>query len=694
MASRSSATWKIVIGLAIVCGVLVFAGGFLHRRALEKSVVDAQDASAQYVKTKLTHQVEGVDLSKPLRDAEASSLAKEVDPPGDDGVRIFAPNGTAVFTEGVNAFGADGDALQTAKSGRVSRVIDGSALRVYAPIESKNGRVLAVAAVVSNYTQMRKQASGPLDAYRLPLVGLGVLLLIIGVVLMLQATRGPAPLKAKAAAVVAPPRPSKSKVTGFDEPGGAPIDPAVAVPQSAKPLESAVYEASASLLGATIETEPEPKQRFRLGKRAPEKTAPDESPTAPKEKRSVFSRRSTPAEAAAPVPADASASASALQREVAIREALEDQLEQLRTQVKTQKDERVTATRELTEQLEEATRRAEEAEARLEPGGASGGQAERVATLEQELAQAKLAAAQAAASAEELQRAAAATPAADQRVAELTSQLTDAQQRASSAEQRAASVESVRDELEVRVAQLGSKATDLEQRAADLESRLQEANAGGDAVREEIASLTSALSGANARIKELESVPASPAIDHEASEAEITRLRGELAKQLERAQAAEDRISTLEADVLAAANGVSALPIEHEAVQHSDEPIRDEERAEPREVAPPAPAGVDRYDDVWSTPYSPPEPTKPTRIETELVEAGSSLADRYEPQPEEPDQPQPSIEREPDAMAEQAASTGHEETEGEGDLSTDDMWSLRARLADAAARKKRHLDVD
>jgi hypothetical protein len=45
-------------------------------------------------------------------------------------------------------------------------------------------------------------------------------------------------------------------------------------------------------------------------------------------------------------------------------------------------------------------------------------------------------------------------------------------------------------------------------------------------------------------------------------------------------------------------------------------------------------------------------------------------------------------------MAEQAASTGHEETEGEGDLSTDDMWSLRARLADAAARKKRHLDVD
>src|SRR4029079_17716725 len=113
---------------------------------------------------------------------------------------------------------------------------------------------------------MRKRAAGPLDAYRLPLVGLGVLLLIVGVVLMLQATRGPAPLKAKAAAVGAPPRPSKSKVTGFDEPGGAPIDPAVISPQPARPLESAVYEASASLLGATLETEPEPKPRCTVGK--------------------------------------------------------------------------------------------------------------------------------------------------------------------------------------------------------------------------------------------------------------------------------------------------------------------------------------------------------------------------------------------------------------------------------------------
>jgi hypothetical protein len=43
-------------------------------------------------------------------------------------------------------------------------------------------------------------------------------------------------------------------------------------------------------------------------------------------------------------------------------------------------------------------------------------------------------------------------------------------------------------------------------------------------------------------------------------------------------------------------------------------------------------------------------------------------------------------------MADQAASTDQKETEG--DLSADDMWSLRARLADAAARKKRHLDVD
>ncbi len=723
MGSGSGAsTWKIVIGLAVVCGVLVFAGGFMHRRSLEASVLDTQAASATYVQTKLTHDVEGLDLTEPLGDGASTSLAKEVDPPGDTGVRVFAPNGTAVFTEGVDAFPADNEALLAAKAGGVSRVIDGADLRIYAPIEGKGGRVGAIAAVVSNYTQMRKEAGGPLDDYRLPLVGLGVLLLVVGLVLMLKTTKGSAPVTAAAAAVVAPPRQSKGNVTGF-EPAAPPVDPSPAN------LQLAVTEAAAEALGGTVAA-PEPeKQRFRLGKKAPAaETAPE---AAPKEKRSMFGRRSAPADESVAASTTGDASSTALQREVKIREALEDQLEQLRTQVRTQQDEGLTATRELTAQLEEATRRADDAEARLELGGSSDGAAERVAALEQQLAQAKLTAADATARADHLQRAAEAAPpppgpSVDQRVTELTSQLTDAQQRASSAEQRAASVESVRDELEVRVAQLGAKASELEQRAGDLETSLQEANAGGDAVRAEIAALTAALAGANARVQELESAPASaPAVDHEANEAEIARLRGELANQLERAQAAEDRIATLEADVLAASRGVSPLPVENgsephgerEAPSHTEAPsdIEPPSYVEPPSHAappsrfeppshvetpsyveastavemphteppqgsvPPAPADDDRYDGMWSTPYPAPQPERaePDPVAQASDPETAQANDRRERTPDVAD-----------AAPEPEATGGADEELG----AEDDMWSLRARLADAAARKRRHIE--
>jgi hypothetical protein len=673
--------WKILIGLAIVCGLLVFAGGFFHRRALEQSVQDAQDASALYVRTKLSHDVQGLDLSEPLNDRQSSALAKDVDAPGDAGVRIFAPNGTPVFTEGVDAFPADDEALSTAKAGGISRVIDGSDLRVYTPVDGK-GPVDSVAVVVSNYTAMRKAANGPLDDFRLPLVGLGVVLLIIGVVLMLQATKGSAPVTAPIAKVVAPPRPAKGRVTGFDEPGATPVAPPAepATQAAAVQLQAAVSHASASLMGAaTVEGEEQPaKKRFSFGKKSAAETPEAAADEAPKEKRSIFGRKAAPAPAepaAAPAPADA----SALQREIAIREALEDQLEQLRTQVKTQQDERAAATRELSAQLDEATRRAEHAEGELQAvgGAAVPGSADRVAALEQELARSKAAAADAIARAEQLQREAAVAPppapapdpAADQRLAELRAQLTDAQQRASSAEQRAASVESVRDELEVRVAQLGAKATELEQRAAGLEANLQEANAGGDAVRAEIATLTAALAAANARVQELESLPTSPSPAPE-HEAELARLRGELAKQLERAQSAEDRIASLEADVLAAQRGVRSLP--------TDQPARALEE-QPTEAVPPAPATQDRYDDVWSTPYVP----AAMEADRPAEPAGSAPASSEpEPSPDRNGHAEP----EPETVASsEPAEESHEE-----DVAADDMWSLRARLADAAARKKHH----
>jgi hypothetical protein len=678
--SRSS-VWKILIGLSIVCGLLVFAGGFFHRRALEQSVQDAQDASTLYVRTKLSRDVHGLDLSKPLKDAQSSSLAKSIDAPGDAGVRIFAPNGTPVFTEGVDAFPADVEALTTAKTGDVGRVIDGPDLRVYTPIAGKGERVDAVAVVVSNYTAMRKAAEAPLDDYRLPLVGVGVALLIAGIALMLQATKGAgvAPVKVPATTADALPRSSKARVTGFNAPAAA-APPEPTAQAAAAQLQAAVTHASASVMGATVEGEASaPKKRFSLGKKAPEPASEPEAQPA-KEKRSLFGRHAVPAatDAATAAPADA----SALQREIAIREALEDQLEQLRTQVKSQQDERTTVTRELSAQLEEAIRRAEQAEGQLQAVGAATAPAtdDRVAALEQEVAQAKAAAADAIARAEQLQRVAAATPppaptpdpAAEQRLAELGAQLTDAQQRASSAEQRAASVESVRDELEVRVAQLGTKATELEQRAAELESNLQDANAGGDAVRAEIATLTAALAGANARVQELESLSSAPSTSD--NEAETMRLRAELAKQLERAQAAEDRIASLEADVLAAQRGVRSLPTERPPM-----PV-----AEPRrEEVPQAPAADDRYTDVWaaqSAPAERPRPAEPAPREEPAEAPAASAAPRdgngYG-------------EAEPEQVASSEPAEVHE---GDDEASPEDMWSLRARLAEAAARKKHHLE--
>jgi hypothetical protein len=692
MGSRSASGWKILIGLAVACGVLVFLGGFLHRRSLEDSVQKTQDASTAYVKTKLAHAVDGIDLSQPVKGATTASLTKDLDLPNGDEVRIFAVTGTPVYSSpGLGGFPADDEALHTAVTGDPSRVIDGSDLRVYAPIVGKGQRVAAVAAVVTSYTQLRSDASGPLDDLRLPLVGLGVVLLIVGLIMMVRATKGAAPVRAADPVPAQAAAATKSRVTGFE-----PVAAAAPVPASDQAPTAEVEAADPA----------PPKQRFglRIGRsreapeisQAPVETGPE------KPKRALLGKRSTAEPEAAPTSvAPQAASTSAIDREVAIRHALEDQLEQLRTQVKIHEDERVNAVRELSAQLNDATRRAEAAEALVRGSGetagpaAANGAAEQIAALEQELARAKASAADAIARADDAQRAAAAAPvapppdpAAEQRVAEIAAQLQDAQQRATSAEQRAASaeqraasVESVRDELEVRVAQLGAKTGEVEQRASELEAKLNEANAGGDAVRAEIATLTAALTSANSRVQELESVtPASG--DQDADRAEITRLRGELAKHMERAQAAEDRIATLEADVAAATRGIATVPQERASAEAAapeptpptaapapvQEPASAQWRPQPgdaqAEAVPPAPAGDDRYDDMWTTVGREPEAEAAPDAEPEPARASDQA---------------------PEAEPEDAPSG-----EDESELSPDDMWSLRARLADAAARKRQN----
>jgi hypothetical protein len=250
----------------------------------------------------------------------------------------------------------------------------------------------------------------------------------------------------------------------------------------------------------------------------------------------------------------------ALQREVTMRQALEDQLEQLRTRMQTQEEQASATIRDLREQL------AADGDAPVASvGPAERDMLERVRAMETELTEARHSAAEATAQVASLQQELSAAPTSEvssgaaeleAQIRTLQQQFEDAQRGASESEQRAQSIESVRSELEVRVAQLGSKATELEQKAEDMEARLREANEGGDAVRAEIASLTAALAAAETRGQAFEAAAGKQA----ELEAEIARLRGELGRHMERAQAAEERVATLEADVLAAERGVHELP--------------------------------------------------------------------------------------------------------------------------------------
>src|SRR5262245_12298462 len=217
--------WKILIGLSVACAVLVFVGGFLHRRALDSAVTERQAKSVAWVSTKVVAETKQADLSKPLKDPEAAQLTKELDVPAGTDLRLFSPAGLALYNSpGLAPFAADAEGIQAAASGEPSHVVDGSDLRVYVPVDGKGTKPVAIAAAVSNYTQLRNDASGPLDGVRLPIVALGVVLLIAGLLLMLRSTKGAAPAEAPAKSAKEPTEQSKAKaatggkgrVTGFD----------------------------------------------------------------------------------------------------------------------------------------------------------------------------------------------------------------------------------------------------------------------------------------------------------------------------------------------------------------------------------------------------------------------------------------------------------------------------------------------
>ena len=560
-----------MIILAVVCGAAVFAAGFLHRRAVVDAVGKQQDRSAAVAKS-LTNALHGVNVSKPAKGADEKQLEKAVDPPAGSDIAIYSLGGEPVYaTAGARSVNADRAAIASAAKGYVSKVIDGNDMIVYAPIPSENKGDLAVAGVVSDYAKVREAASGPLDAVRMPLMGLAIALLVVGLVLMVRdrrnASPSAAPATAKASRFARTPKaeraPKQAKTAKASSGKGA-VSGFEAVPVTegaAATGESPVGEqtvGSISCLGSShVEAlrlrRSEATRRGRLGgsgsceheearalranaRRAAGRGIRRRRPRPPRSTRWHCSARSrcvrrsrTSSSSCAPAcrhrrsrRARRSAISASSSRSVATprrrRSAPleQDMLERIRA---------------METELAEARRSAAEATAQ-------------VASLQQELSAAPTS--EVSAGAVELEA----------QIRTLQQQFEDAQRGAIESEQRAQSIESVRSELEVRVAQLGSKATELEQKAEEMEARLREANEGGDAVRAEIASLTAALAAAETRGQELESAAGKQA----ELEAEISRLRGELGRHMERAQAAEERVATLEADVLAAERGVHELP--------------------------------------------------------------------------------------------------------------------------------------
>ena len=313
-AGGKGSAWKLCIGLAVVCGVLVFAAGFLHRNAVASAIDAQQTKSVSYVHGKLANAVGNDKLTKELGDRAAADLKKEADVPAGTDVRLYALDGTPVFSSGRLGAG-DRAAITAAANGEIRRVVDGSDLAVYASIENKGGKPIVVAAVVSDIDAVRADATGPLDGLRMPLVALGVVLLVAGLVLMVRggSTRGVA-ARAKGDAAVTTKRTEGTEGTEGGSPGQEPcvgLRPgsraAYRRPPSRRPPR--VTDASASV---EVETPPaRARKSLRLGRKAPKDTAvPETSEETVRQRRRSRSRCSDGLglTAVVPEPADEPAS--------------------------------------------------------------------------------------------------------------------------------------------------------------------------------------------------------------------------------------------------------------------------------------------------------------------------------------------------------------------------------------------------
>jgi colicin import membrane protein len=251
----------------------------------------------------------------------------------------------------------------------------------------------------------------------------------------------------------------------------------------------------------------------------------------------------------AAVPPDVEALAAKLEKSESSREALEEQLAQLRTQL-VQGDQRGNErARALEEHLRETEERARELEVRLRDADARSAESDRV--LKDTLRRAEEAEAEAErlrqASTEVAERA----ERAEARVAETEAQLAEAEARASAAEARASEAAAALREAEDRAVADGERAEEAERaraEAAGLEATLEGLRLELEGTRARQAELEDALAAAHERIAVLEVGPASD-VPTPVQAGAADRTEPESAEPLGELEAAKARIAELEAEV-------------------------------------------------------------------------------------------------------------------------------------------------
>lgn len=572
---RRGSRWPIPLALAVLCGIAVFGAGFMQQRALDAGIATQETKAGVLARQAVAPTTKDLDLTKPLPHDAALLLQHDLEKGALAGdvvlrVRVFARDGRLLFSTDPN------DRVNDPRVGDADMV-----------------RAASIGATTSSVGTDQVSARE----------GRSVSVELLQIYVQLPGGKGSAP-----------------GVVGVDQR----YEPIVVASQQPWHTVQLGLAAAAGLLVvigllllARRVSVKRAKAKARVAPKEPAKEAPPPSEqTETPERRRSF--RKEKAASGPPAPTDADRAQKDAQREIQVREALEGQLEQLRTRIREQEDLASRQVLELTQQLQVAAARVEDAETRA-ASTPSGVDAERVADAErrvQEAAhrtdQAQTRAVAAESRVTELEERladanrASAPPPTDERIAELERVLAEARAEAADNARRAEATEAVREELEIKVAQFGSRAQEQEATAtalagqlreieavrADLERRASDAESGGDAVRSEMAHLTAERDSFKARVAELEqsAATAEPPTRSEAdieelellasARTELADLRQQLGHTIEQARAAEERSAKLEADLLAERQGIRELSETHEMGSTSEEEP-DEEPANP-----------------------------------------------------------------------------------------------------------------